>query len=154
MDKSEEAANEQQQNESSNQEWRQQDVDDEEEKELEEKQGGEAEMNDEEGDEDDDEEEDDADEMLDDDEDYEKQVGELEKAIAETPMPYVQFEEAIRFTRTHGDLNRCRDLRERMNEMFPLGESLLLTFVTNYLKAKYLLLLFSFSPFRYLVGLA
>ena len=137
MDKSDEtasAANEQQQKESSNQEWRQQDVDDEEEEELEEKQGGEAEMNDEEGDEDDDEEEDDADEMLDDDEDYEKQVGDLEKAIAETPMPYVQFEEAIRFTRTHGDLNRCRDLRERMSVMFPLGESLLLIFVVNYLR--------------------
>lgn len=58
-----------------------------------------------------------------DEESYLKQLNELEQAIAVTPLPYVQYEQAIALSRAQGHMSKCRELREKMCEIFPLGES-------------------------------
>jgi hypothetical protein len=77
---------------------------------------------------DDDEEEDDNEasgdkEMLNEDE-YKKKLDELEALIGANKYQYQYYVDIIKLTRDNGDLNKLREYRQKMSELYPLTESM------------------------------
>ena len=54
---------------------------------------------------------------------FQQKLDELEKSIAENKYQYQFYVDIIKLTRDNGNLDKLREYREKMSELFPLSES-------------------------------
>ena len=53
---------------------------------------------------------------------FQQKLDELEKSIVENKYQYQFYVDIIKLTRDNGNLNKLREYREKMSEVFPLSE--------------------------------
>jgi hypothetical protein len=67
---------------------------------------------------------------------FQTKLGELEAQIAENRFQYQCYVDVITLLRDHGELNKLRDYRQKMSEVYPLTENLWLDWIKD--ESKYM----------------